>query len=122
MLELVIPRLFFDDLSQQEGQEFFVILSSGEVFTEGLFLRCVGSVSGVLWSSSNGRDRSTYTFKLLLDTQFLRADERPDDDLNGQIDILPRHVFPQMHLRACLRHPDDTLEMPDRDGIGSSRH
>jgi len=50
------------------------------------------------------------------DRELLGLDEALEHHADGDVDVLVPHDFPQMQPRVRLRHADDGLDVPHRDG------
>lgn len=56
------------------------------------------------------------TLEALSDGILLRCDEGVEGDPDGHINVLVRHVLPEVHLRVGLALPQHALEMPHSHG------
>lgn len=60
-----------------------------------------------------------YASHLPHDGELLGGDEGLENDADGHVDVVLRHLPPEVHLRVGLRDADHGLHVADRDGNGA---
>lgn len=122
----MVSSFVLDELTEQEGENFLMIRRNTKIFSRKRWKRYHLNQHNAVLRSSSKRAKvqcsPESTFQLLLDRSLLCADKRSNSNLNRQIDVVRPDIFPQVHLRRRLRHPDHALQMSNSDRVGAGGH